>query len=671
MQKNKVRRRVLACARCRKRKLACDFKVPDCTRCVDAGVRCVGFDSSTASTLSYRSIADHLEAHIARLEQASSPSSSRGLGQLSPATSYVSEAQPSQPAAERCAFADSLVNQAMEDITPAFLGVSKARPILQCVVKGTQLPSRKGPVGSTDLDENHPRSIINPPTISLFRDLIADENGAKILFETYLERVITQYPIYHRTDVTTAFNSIYPRRASKSGEDCVRNQYIVCMIMAISLSTHARKNVAKANQQAFQLVRCAMQWIPEVATNDIAGLQAILLLTQYIFLNPSMADLWLLTGLISQSVIDLGLHQELPNDARISDYQRDMRRRLFWCAWEMEVGVCSIFLFPTSLPIKGIQVKFPLEIDDTAITKHGTVPEGRVSKFTQRIICSFRLIEAEFVSVLWQHEPIPKEFDSIDSWGQSCIDRICQWQQEIYAAARANQDPGLLARWEEMTLYSDIVVPYVYFMLNRPSKLHPVPTTEQRMVALANAVRIAVGYFKQSEAALGRIKYVFHPCHHVFHCAIVFLEGLQYCKQEVLTTYSWEEVEESMNVFAECFRSIRERWTAATRCLEEYERTLAPVKKEYMDLYASKASITELTVPQPATPMMCSPTFHDVSGLVSTEGGGLSHWNLFNPTARSEPIEPLNAYTYTTTPRDWNAEFHLHPSVEHMNCMGT
>ena len=346
----------------------------------------------------------------------------------------------------------------MEDITPPFLGVSKARPILQCVVKGTQLPSRKGPVGSTDLDENHPRSIINPPTISLFRDLIADENGAKILFENYLERVITQYPIYHRTDVTTAFNSIYPQKPSKSGDDSVRNQYIVCMIMAISLSTHARKNVVKANQQAFQLVRCAMQWIPKVATNDIAGLQAILLLTQYIFLNPSMADLWLLTGLISQSVIDLGLHQELPNDEKISEYDRDMRRRLFWCAWEMEVGVCSIFLYPTSLPIKDIQVQFPLEIDDTAITQHGTVPEGRVSKFTQRIICSFRLIEAEFVSIMWHKEPIPTQFDSVESWSQDCIDRMHQWQREIYAAAHANQDPGLFARWEEMMLYSDIAV---------------------------------------------------------------------------------------------------------------------------------------------------------------------------------------------------------------------
>jgi len=664
-EKNKVRRRVLACARCRKRKLACDFKVPDCSRCLTAGVKCVGFDSSTASTLSYRSIADHLEAHIARLEGARSPSSSRRFGQLSPAASHASEAQPVQHVEEKCAFADSLVNQAMEDITPPFLGVSKARPILQCVVKGTQLPSRKGPVGSTDLDENHPRSIINPPTISLFRDLIADENGAKILFENYLERVITQYPIYHRTDVTTAFNSIYPQKPSKSGDDSVRNQYIVCMIMAISLSTHARKNVVKANQQAFQLVRCAMQWIPKVATNDIAGLQAILLLTQYIFLNPSMADLWLLTGLISQSVIDLGLHQELPNDEKISEYDRDMRRRLFWCAWEMEVGVCSIFLYPTSLPIKDIQVQFPLEIDDTAITQHGTVPEGRVSKFTQRIICSFRLIEAEFVSIMWHKEPIPTQFDSVESWSQDCIERMHQWQREIYAAAHANQDPGLFARWEEMMLYSDIAVPYAYFMLNRPSKRLPHPTTEQRLIAMTQAVKITAGYLKQSEAAPGRIKYVFHPCHHVFHCAIVFLEGLQYCKQEVLTTYSWEQVEESMNVFAECFRSIRERWAAATGCLEEYERSLAPVKKEYMDFYASKANIRALSVPS------CNPGAQQESSLATAEVGGLPHWNMFNPTAASEPIEPLNAYAYTTTPRDWNAEFQLYPSVERMHEMET
>lgn len=178
---------------------------------------------------------------------------------------------------------------------------------MSCVVKGTQLPSRKGPVGATDLDENHPRSIINPqPSTSTLNNI--DPKTATGLFYNYLDRVIAQYPIYHRNDVTTAFNSIY-HPVSNPGQDSNRNRYIVSIIMAISLSTAARTKQKKANALAYSLVRHAMQWIPDVTTNDLPGLQAILLLTQYIFLNPSMADLWLLTGLISQAVIDLGLHQ--------------------------------------------------------------------------------------------------------------------------------------------------------------------------------------------------------------------------------------------------------------------------------------------------------------------------------------------------------------------------
>jgi hypothetical protein len=650
----------------------CDGKVPVCSRCVDAGVQCVGFDSSTQREAP-RSIADYLEAHIARAEGPHSPASLKRAGQPSPAVSYASEQNQGQhqnqnPAhhygADKCAFADSLVNQVMEDITPSFLGVSKARPILQCVVKGTQLPSRKGPVGSTDLDENHPRSIINPrPAKSLFHDLIPDEVGANILFQNYLDRVITQYPIYHRNDVTTAFNSIYHKKASSPSEDSVRNRYIVCIIMAISLSTHARRQVRKANETAYQLVRHAMQWIPDVATNDIPGLQAILLLTQYIFLNPSMADVWLLTGLISQSVIDLGLHQELPDDAKISAYQRDMRRRLYWCAWEMEVGVCSIFLRPASLPIRGIEVGFPLEIDDTAITQSGTEPSGRVSKFTQRIICRFRLIEAEIISVLWHGEPLPRECASVAQWIQKCTAAMLEWQQDIYAAARANEDPGLVARWDEMTLYSRIALPYILVTLNRPSRRCPTPTTSQMMLALVKAVEVADGYFQQSEAGAGRIKYVFHPCHHVFNCALVFLQGLQRCKQEVSDAYRWEQIEEWMEVFANCFSSIAERWAAAKRCLEEYKRLLPPIKKEYADFLAQKTSF--VPIPHPVAdigaPMYNYPTENPAPADIDE---AFNIWNVFNPTTASVINEPLSAHIYNTTPRDWNAEFSLYAGME-------
>ncbi|KAF2678147.1 hypothetical protein K458DRAFT_446578 [Lentithecium fluviatile CBS 122367] len=657
MQHNrtKVRRRVLACARCRKRKLSCDGKVPACTRCVDAGVSCVGFDSSTQREAP-RSIADYLEAYIASLEDPRSPTPLRRIGRPSeifpsPAASHDSEGHSVKWGAENGTYADSLVNQVMEDVTPSFLGISKMRPILSCVVKGTQLPSRKGLVGSTDLDENHPRSIINPQPFTNCLNGI-DYKTAVGLFNNYLDRIITQYPIYHRNDVTAAFNSIY-YPVSNPGQETPRHRYIVSIIMAISLSTAARTNQRQANALAYTLVRQAMHFIPEVATNDISGLQAILLLTQYIFLNPSMADLWLLTGLISQAVIDLGLHQELPNDANISPYQRDMRRRLFWCAWEMEVGVCCIFLRPVNLPIQRIDVAFPLEVDDTAITQGGINLNGRLSKFTSRRICQFRMIEAEIYAVMRHGEPIPKECPSLQHWMQRCEASILEWQREIYASEAANQDPSFEARWKEMKLYSDIATPYIFVALYRPHPMNPMPTIDQQMTAFVNAVRVADGYWQQSNADYGRIKYVFHPCHHVFNCANIFLQVLQRCKQEIAERYQWQEIEDWMDHFSRCFSTIAERWTAATRCQEEYERLLAGIKEEYREFLAQRTSFVSHS--HLAAPMT------DTTGLYTypvSDMDDINFWTVFNPTTATETIETFNASTYKV-PYDWNEEFSL------------
>lgn len=640
---------------------------------MDAGVSCVGFDSSTQQEAP-RSIADFLEAHIANLENLRR---SAVLQQAAQCRSSITTANTTLPSpaesqdtdtnaisspwrSEKCAFADSLVNQVMHDLTPSFLGVTKATPLLQCVVRGTQLPSKKGPVLSNDLDENHPRSILNPQSAKgLFHDLMPDEDGANTLLQNYLDRVITQYPIYHKNDVTSAFNSIYHKRAAIASDDSARSRYIVCIVMAISLSTIARSKVQKANETAFQLVRHAMQWIPDVATNDIPGLQAVLLLTQYIFLNPKMADLWLLTGLISQAVIDLGLHQELPDDKRVTPFDRDMRRRLFWCAWEMEVGVCCIFLRPTSLPIRNIEVAFPLEIDDTAITQASIDPTGRVSKFTQRIICRFRMIEAEIIAVLWHGDALPPEFDSLEGWMQHCIRSMAEWQQDIYAAAAANQDRTLVARWKEMCLYTDIAVPYVLVALYRSSLRIPNPTKDQMMIAMFNAVKVAEGYYQQAEAEAGKIKYVFQPCHHVFNCALVFLQGLQRHKDEVAALYSWQQVEEWMQVFVTCFTSISERWTAARRCLDEYERLLVPVRKEYLDFLNQKNG-SQLHSTFRSEISMVAGISHPTPITAPTEvDEAYRFWNVFNPTSTTDASDVRGALALQPMIGDWTSEFHL------------
>jgi hypothetical protein len=639
----------------------CDGKVPACTRCVDASVQCVGFDSSTQREAP-RSVADYLESYITSLEDPTSPTSLRRTGRPadtfpSPTASSTSEGHSLLWSSEKSTFAGSLVNQVMEDITPSFLGIAKSRPILSCVVKGTQLPSRKGLVGCKDLDETNPRSILNPqPNITNCLDSI-DYKTAAGLFSDYLDRVVTQYPIYHRNDVTAAFNAIYYPVANP-GQDSPRSRYIASIIMAISLSTAARTNQRQANALAYTLVRQAMHFIPDVATYDIPGLQAILLLTQYTFLNPSMADLWLLTGLISQAVIDLGLHQELPIDGNISPYQRDMRRRLFWCAWEMEVGVCCIFLRPINLPTQRINVSFPVEVDDMAITQAGINYSGRLTKFTSRRICLFRMIEAEIYSVMRHGEPIPTECPTLELWQQRCQTRILEWQREIYDAAAANEDPEVETRWKELKLYSDIAKPYIFVALYRPHPARPNPSTCQQMMAFENAVQVADGYWQQSNADDGRIKYVFHPCHHVFACANVFLQVLQRCKQEISERFQWQEIEARMHRFSRCFSTISERWTAAKRCQEEYERLLPGIKEEYEDFLTQKAQ----SVPQPNVMNSLYDYRYHLADLED------NFWAVFKATTTTETNDSHSLDAHTWLPgnliEDFGLELLTSPKLE-------
>jgi len=263
---------------------------------------------------------------------------------------------------------------------------------------------------------------------------------------------------------------------------------------------------------------------------------------------------------------------------------------------------------------------------------------------------------------LWHRDPIPTDL-SMDQWEQGCINAMSLWRQEIYASAQANKDHGLVQRWREMVLYSDIAFPYILVLLYRPSRFNPAPTTDQTMVALANAVKVADGYYQQSEAEAGRIKYVFHPCHHVFNCALVFLQGLQKCKQEVSDTYSWNNVEEWLNMFAKCFSSIAERWTAAKRCLEEYDRLLVPIKKEYMDFLAQKASIQQQTL-LVATPTEERNFYHyppmEPAHDTAVIDEAYNFWSVFNPTTTSDTTDAMGSIVYNAPPQDWNAEFSLH-----------
>jgi hypothetical protein len=317
----------------------------------------------------------------------------------------------------------------------------------------------------------------------------------------------------------------------------------------------------------------------------------------------------------------------------------------------MEVAVCSIFSRPVTLPIRHYDVAFPAELDDTAISEAGIDHSAKISKFTSKRIWLLRQIEAEIISVLQQDAPLPLGCPSLDDWMRQIAVSITSWHDEVYQAAAKNTDPDLQSRWEEMMLWADIGYPYLQVLLYRPSKRIPRPSNQAWMTAFTSAVQMTVLYCKQVDSDDVKIKDVFQPCHHCFASALVFLQALVCCKLEITASHSWEKIESWMSLFSKFFSTITERWPAAARCLEEYERLLEPIKAEYLD-HANSKQKSLSTYPS-----------SQASAALGNELGEVYHsWAASNASLAVETPEALNSYAYWTPP-DWKREFNLDLSV--------
>jgi len=599
----------------------CDGATPSCSKCTEAGTPCVASGGSHERTVP-RSIVLFLEEELAKTEALC------------------------EEAARHDGCNKELAEKVISDMTPPFLGLASAVPLVPCAVAGTRLPSTTDTADCSD--SNIQSDFDADPNCQPSSALLAiPPSVADFLFHNYITRVVPIYPIFYSADLVAYFNAIF--HPVSESFPTPREIYVVSMIMAISLTTAARTQQVWANSIARALFKEAMQQIRLVYTNDIGGLQALLLLVQYTYLDPSAANLWLLSGFATQACIDLGLHHESP-DHSVDPLTRDIRRRVFWCTYEMEIAISAALLRPSVLFGAATNVPFPTKVDDNPISVSGIDLDGPATKFCCRWIWQFRLIEAEIISVLFPSGEAPVSSTSLEAWMGEIESRINHWHQEIHWSASLNTDSTMVSQWEEMSLYADIARNYIIVTLFRPSPRIPEPTPDNLMKAFLAGVGVAEGYWQQySNLGFGNSKYVFHPCYHTFSAGIVFMRSLQRCKETISDSYTLNDVEGFIACFSRLFATIAERWPGASRCLEEFERLVAPVKREYIDYTVQKAR----NISQDA--LYDDVAFGDADPTLN------SAWLLDN--ANFEPFfapgfwDQESVDSLFTVPMDWTAEF--------------
>ncbi|EME46127.1 transcription factor domain-containing protein [Dothistroma septosporum NZE10] len=497
-------RNVSACNRCRNRKNRCDQKLPKCTNCEKARVRCVGFDPVSKREIP-RSYVYYLETRVRNLEailSASSlpfppPSEDFAIDEsIKPGVNVPFPVQDEDGAPHKSIKHESppeprptldpslnehderdrlgkLVNDigmvSVQGATDSRLlgsssGISFAKVVFAAVkrsvnqtptssekagTKSSKLPPLDVTGSGTSMRDSffglHSKPTIKPAPFP------ERELGSR-LAELYFEHANPQIPVLHRGEFMSLFDRVYATDAKKRTS---RELYMLNIVFAIGSGiimdsagtdqpensrddseppSTKRQRLASHQHQPEEYHASAIVHLESFlgsspAAEGVGGgleeLQAVILLAGLALLRPVAPGLWYIIGVAVRLSIDLGLHFEdvdpqldsqiTRNESGQSDssglgrkqWTRDLRRRLWWCVFNLDRLVSSCVGRPVSISEAVVTTEFPSMLDDAQITPAGffkppNAEEIPSYKLVSRHYIRLRLLQSEILQVL-QH----------------------------------------------------------------------------------------------------------------------------------------------------------------------------------------------------------------------------------------------------------------------------
>lgn len=239
------------------------------------------------------------------------------------------------------------------------------------------------------------------------------------MVQKYVQHALTSYPILYEPNiweqVDRVLNTVGQMSSSNSdGVPRLQEHFdflIVYLILAISTTLGAARSGQEARCFALStaIFREGIQHLSCRAPfpNEIAGVQATLLILQYAFINPLCANVWILSGAAMRSCLELGLHREIRGGKLLDPLLIDLRRRVFWVAYVMDRSICSTLQRPLSIPDLAIDTLLPSVLDDYFISPQGLNASGRHSKLPALRWIEYSQLQSQMTEIHFQEAPIP------------------------------------------------------------------------------------------------------------------------------------------------------------------------------------------------------------------------------------------------------------------------
>ncbi|KAH6988881.1 fungal-specific transcription factor domain-containing protein [Ilyonectria sp. MPI-CAGE-AT-0026] len=194
------------------------------------------------------------------------------------------------------------------------------------------------------------------------------------LSNAYFENVHLQYPFLHEPTfrqwennaaglgdvVASPTELLFVNMASRT--------VALCLVYAIGA-------LLKPNTRSLpqQLYVSALLYIDHVLSKkSLESIQALLCCALFSVRSSMGPSVWNLSGLALRQCIELGYHRNVKKiNLRTNILRLELRKRVFWCAYQMDCASSVNLGLPLSLPIQEVDTEFPLDIDDSSISEIG------------------------------------------------------------------------------------------------------------------------------------------------------------------------------------------------------------------------------------------------------------------------------------------------------------
>ncbi|RMD44401.1 hypothetical protein DV735_g647, partial [Chaetothyriales sp. CBS 134920] len=593
------RRSVLSCARCRRRKIKCDRATP-CGQCITAKTACTGYSSKDQDPNIPRSIVQHLESEIAKIEGELSRNGQledltasdilvgmpkrNGQSAEAPGGPPIAEladpdkvsprpravgASPVTPAASKDR--DTTRDEAMAcaELQAAISAILTDGPGLTDLVARVRMSLTPSIAVAGHSHKDARRKLFSRSTneVSCVMLKSIPVHILRSLIKKYMTKVYPIYPVLHAPTLWQQLERVIATLEGLPERHCSVTPSYDFLIVYLLLSVSATLGSAKTGHEAKHMLFSGSlfeEGIQHLSTDakipsDLAGIQATQLVLQYASINPRLANVWMLCGAVMRACLELGLHREAPEALALDKLTLDLRRRVFWAAYSFDRSICSALQRPLSIPDQTIDAFYPSILDDRHIHPNGIDASGIETKMHMLRWIQFRRLQSIMTEVHFQGKPLEP--------GQTWEDWIIFMEHRLQAWYEDYNDGHELT---EFTLAHGLT------NLHRPSPRVPMPGPRSLMVAFEASCSAAKSLREHIMSGFYRRSWLI--AHHALEDSMVLLFCLRHGFDTVSARFSAQEIFEMTKVFTANFLALAAQgWNEVSNYAGVYERLLGPL----------------------------------------------------------------------------------------------